>query len=336
VGKGESAHRRIRRRELIAAGVAGLGASAFAPAPAVVGVGTGARHLDAVERALAEVGGLDFVGAGETVLLKVNANSGDPYPYSTSPAVVGELARALAARGARVVVGDRSFWGDTRTSDNLERNGIAPAARAAGARVVVFDDAVEWIEVPPALVPSWRPPVRVPRLLRDADHVLNLACVKTHFITGFTMALKNALGLVHAADRARDGNLRVHTQDRIYAQIAELCRFVRPTLHLCDGFEALVRGGPTPASPPGAPRIAPARLVAASRDPVALDAVGVAILQRHAPPSEVVTKEPSWRQAMLRAAVAAGVGAARPGALVVRGASVADRQALATLARAGA
>ncbi len=67
------------------------------------------------------------------MLLKVNTNSGDPAPYSTSPTVVAWFARQYVSRGVRVVVGDRSFWGDRDTMGNLERNGIASAARRAGA-----------------------------------------------------------------------------------------------------------------------------------------------------------------------------------------------------------
>ncbi len=266
-------------------------------------------HLAAVDVALERLGALGVAG-GDTVVLKVNTNSGDPAPYSSSPALVAHLTRRLRARGAEVLVGDRSFWGDPDTAGNLERNGIAGAARAAGARVVVFDDRVEWVEVDPALVPSWRPPVRVPRLCREAEHVVNLACLKTHFITGATLSLKNLLGLVHAEDRARPGNLRSHHPDRIHAQVAEVHRAVKASLHLCDGFDALVGGGPTPAS--GTPVVARVRTVIASADPVAADAVALAVLRAHAAPGEAVREAPPWQSPILAAAVAAGVGARGP------------------------
>src|SRR5262249_49395736 len=158
-------------------------------------------------------------------------------PYSSSPLTVAYLVSYLRDRGARVFVGDRSFWGDSNTAGNLERNGIAPAARAAGAEVIVFDD-VDWVAIPPELVPDWRAPARVPPLATPPTHLTTLAAVKPPFIAGSTLALKNLLGLVCAEDRARPGNLRSHDPERIHHQVAQLHRFVRPHLHILDGFRA--------------------------------------------------------------------------------------------------
>ena len=246
------------------------------------------------------------VRRGDRVVIKVNTNSGDPYPYSSSPLAVGWLSARLRDMGARVVVGDRSFFGDDDTAGNLERNGIAPAARAAGAEVVVFED-VAWVEIPPSLVPSWRPPVRVPRLVVEAEHLINLACVKTHFISGCTLTLKNLLGVVRAEDRARPGNLRSHDPARLPWQVAELHHFVRPGLHVLDGWRALVAGGPTPGSG-RTPVIADARRVLAGPDPVALDVLGIELLQRFAPPEEAVTRMAARRHPSILAAQAMGIG----------------------------
>lgn len=228
-----------------------------------------------------KAGGLTDVRRGGCVLLKVNTNSGDPAPYSTSPVVVAWFARHYVARGVSVVVGDRSFWGDRDTRGNLERNGIAPAARRAGAEVVAFETGdTDWLELDPRLVPSWVPPVRVPRLAFEADQLINLACAKTHFITGVTLGLKNMLGLVCADDRKREGNLRTHDPSRIHQQIAELHRALPVAFTVIDGFDALVTGGPTPASG-DPPTIVRTGVVLASRDAHAVEAAGRALLELH-------------------------------------------------------
>lgn len=240
-------------------------------------------HRRAIRDALLAAGGLPEVKRGGTVLLKVNTNSGDPAPYSTSPTLVAFVAEHYVSRGVRVVAGDRSFWGDLDTKGNLERNGIAPAGRRAGAEVLAFeDDTVEWQALDPRALPSWRPPVRVPKLVFTADAVINLACAKTHFITGVTLGLKNALGFVHADDRKREGNLRTHDRQRIHAQIAELHAALPIAFTLIDGFDALVTGGPTPGS--GAPpTIVHTGVVLASRDANTVEAEGRALLRRFAP-----------------------------------------------------
>jgi uncharacterized protein (DUF362 family) len=283
----------------------------------VVALAREGDELALVERALDAVGGLGEVRRGDLVVLKVNTNSGDPYPYSTSPALVAWLAARLRDGGARVVVGDRSFWGDEGTRENFERNGIEEAARRAGAELVAFEPGeVEWVEIAPDLVPSWRPPVRIPALVRDAAHVVNLPCLKTHFITGVTLALKNLLGVVHPGDRARPGNLRSHHPERIHQQIAEIHRAVAPRLHLIDAHQALVSGGPTPTS--GVPTIVRAATVIASTDAIACDVAGIERLGRLAPPSEMVSGIDPWAHPTIVAAVAAGVGIDGPERLLTK------------------
>lgn len=238
-------------------------------------------HVRALEAAVDKAGGPPAVDRGGRVLLKVNTNSGDPAPYSTSPVVVAWFARHYVSRGVRVVVGDRSFWGDRDTRGNLERNGIAPAARRAGAEVAAFETSeTDWLALAPRLLPSWVPPVRVPRLAFEADQLINLACAKTHFITGVTLGLKNMLGLVCADDRMREGNLRTHDRSRIHQQIAELHRALPVAFTVIDGFDALVTGGPTPGSGEP-PTIVRTGVVLASRDAHAVEAEGRALLALH-------------------------------------------------------
>lgn len=298
---------------------------------AVVSAVRSERHIDALDRAIVLAGGLS-VRSGDTVVLKVNTNSGDPFPYSTSPIAVQHLATRFRDAGARVVVCDRSFWGDDDTAGNFRDNGIAAAARDAGAELVVLDEALDWVEIPRALVPSWTGPVRVPRLLVEADLLVNLPCLKTHFISGVTLALKNLLGAVHAEDRMRPGNLRVHDPDRVHMQIAELHRHVRPHMHVLDGHRALVSGGPTPSSG-RAPTVVRTNTVMACRDPVALDAVGIALLATLAPPTEMVTRTKTWQQPTLAAAAQLGVGIRGPHALdlVAEGFDGAELEARATI-----
>jgi uncharacterized protein (DUF362 family) len=210
------------------------------------------RYRAAIAAAVRSAGGLPRVPAGALVVVKVNCNSGDPAPYSSSPTLVQWVVEAFVSRGARVLVGDRSFWGDPDTAGNLERNGIAAAARAAGATVVPFeDDTVAWTTLDAARLPHWVGPVRVPSAVFEAACVVNLACAKTHFISGVTLGLKNVLGFVHADDRKRPGNLRVHVKERLTHQVAELHDALPIHFTIIDAFQALVTGGPTPTS--GAP-----------------------------------------------------------------------------------
>lgn len=268
------------------------------------------RHEDALDAAIAAVGGLAFIQPGDSVFVKVNTNSGDRFPYSSSPDAVRWLGRAINARGGNAIFGDRSFWGDANTSRNFDTNGIRLATSDVGAELLVLDDDVAWAEIDPSTASNWVPPIRVPRVALDATHVINLACAKTHFISGATLALKNFLGLVHATDRMRDGNLRSHDREKLPHQIADIHRAVRARLHIVDGFRALVTGGPTPTSGDG-PTIVDARTVIASTDPVACDVAGIQLLQEHAPSSEAIAGIDPWDQPTVAGAIVGNVAAAR-------------------------
>jgi uncharacterized protein (DUF362 family) len=298
----------------------------------LVGMGSGEDYGDALEAALAETIGRDrlaFVGSGDVVYLKVNSNSGDPYPYSTRPSLVERMVEWSLERGAsRVIVGDRSFWGDSGTYGNLVDNGIVDATEKSGGELIVFDEDdgdVEWVEFSEDDAPDWNGGFRFPRMVVEADHIINLPIVKTHFISGFTMGMKNIIGLVHALDREREGNLDVHVtaQRRLYKQIAQLNQRITPSLTILDGWEAVIRGGPTIAGNPSGLEGEP-RVMIVSTDRVAADVTGLAVLKRFAVDGEAVHDYDVWENPQIEEAVDAGVGISGPDEYEASGPTVED------------
>lgn len=302
-----------------------LGTDAGPPPPRhLTGMGySETSWLEALDAALAETIGLSMVGPGDTVYFKVNSNSGDAYPLSTSPELIVELARRCTDLGAsRIIVGDRSFWGDTRTLANLTRNGIAGAAATAGAELVVFDDTlVDWVAIPEAMAPNWVGGYRLPVPVMEATHIINLPCVKTHFISHFTMSLKNVLGLVNPVDRRRVGNLDVHVPARLWLQIAQVNQALTPSLNILDGYRALITGGPTVGDGDG-PTYADPKVYIVSTDRIAADVTGIGVLQTLSPTTEEVTRRNAWASPQIIAAVAAGNGIASPDLLDLSGPTV--------------
>jgi uncharacterized protein (DUF362 family) len=322
----EFSHKEGARRKRLA--VASMGGS---DSPAhLVGLGyhDGSRD-EALRAALAQVAPIR-AGAGDSVYLRVNSNSGDPYPYSTSPDTVAAIGGMLLDLGVKDIrIGDRSFWGDSDTVGNLRRNGIAAAARKLGTTAVVFDDGVEWVSLPPDTLPHWQGSVRIPRAVATATHFINLACVETHFIAHFTMSLKLCLGLVHADDRRRPGNLDTHVPDRLWSQIAEVNGHITPTLNVLDGVQAVITGGPTvsdrpPQAPPNwKPATASPGTFIVSADRIAADVTGVALLRTMCPRYEEVWARSPFKLPQIRAAVAAGgLGITSPDQLDLSGPTV--------------
>ena len=295
----------------------------------LVGMATGDQYTSTLRAALDETIGRDqlgFIESGDTVYLKVNSNSGDYYPYSTRPKMVERVTEWCLEHGAgRVIVGDRSFWGDSGTLSNLEDNGMVEAAETSGAELLVFDDDVEWVEFAESDAPDWNGGFRFPREVVQADHIINLPIVKTHFISTFTMGMKNIIGLVNADDRRREGNLDVHitSGNKLYRQIAQLNQQITPSLTILDGWEAVIAGGPTITSDSdeGEPK-----LIIASTDRIAADVTGLAILKRWAASNEDVHDTDVWDNPQIVEAVAAGLGISGPDEYELSAPSVTDLQ----------
>jgi uncharacterized protein (DUF362 family) len=294
------------------------------PPTHLVGMGHDPDYMTAFEAAMSETVNLSFIEPGDTVYFKVNCNNGDLYPHSTKPELIVELANRCRDAGAsRILVGDRSFWGDTNTIGNMRANGVLGAANDVDAEVLVFDDAaVEWVVLPAAEAPTWNGGFSLPVPVMEADHIINLPCVKTHFISHFTMALKNCLGLVNPVDRMREGNLDVHSYPRLWSQIAEVNQHFTPSLNILDGHEALTTGGPTRFDGAGPTYEAP-NVIIVSPDRIAADVMGVAVLQTLSPSSEEVMGDAVWRLPQIEEAVAHGIGITGPEMLDVSGPTVA-------------
>lgn len=353
----EALAKELSRRQMVQAvmlGTVGLAACTTTtvkeePTPAPAGTGDGKdtdhakqqQHLvgmgwhetdrnEALQAALAETIGLGMIKAGQSVYLRVNANSGDPYPYSTSPdtiLAVGGMLRDLGVTDIRI--GDRSFWGDQDTLGNLAANGIAAAAKKIGTTAKAYEDDAEWMTLPAEMVPNWTGTVRLPTDVTTADHMIVLSCVKTHFISQITMSLKISLGLVHATDRARAGNLKTHDTKVLHKQIAQINKAFTPSLVIQDGYKAIISGGPTVADrPPNAPSsfkggvVGDPKVFIVSTDRVAADVAGIAVLQTTSPAYELVTKTTPFQNPMIAAAVAAGIGIGDASAFDVGGPTV--------------
>ncbi len=196
------------------------------------------------KRALEACFDLDVVKPGHLVLIKVSSNSPRPYPFTSHPMVLKAVVRLTKARGARVVVVDqcgfehvlntgddklaeavKKIWGTTFSGyENglqvLEKNGLAAAAREAGAEVKSLDDESDYVNVDIGS-PHWPertfmgkkqgPGVRVAKIAFEAmelakrnppaGHVITIARPGGHVQAGHTGPLKNWYGWIHPADR---------------------------------------------------------------------------------------------------------------------------------------
>lgn len=242
------------------------------PQPVTVSLVKDSDDGYALRRSLELIGGLDFIKPGDRVLLKLALNSSNPFPATTSPALVTALIALLWDRGVgEVIVGDRSAYGRD-TLYCLHETGIYQAAIDSGAEVAVFDEH-DTVRVKPQMAIHWPEGFSVPRLFDQIDHIIALPRLSTHAMAGFTMGLKIFVGALPPEER-----LAMHTTYLLspgflncLAEIALCSDKIR--LSILDARQGFSEGGPDEGT------VVSPGIIMASRSLVGADAVGLALLQ---------------------------------------------------------
>jgi len=290
---------RLSRRTFLATGLAAAAAVALggyaayrmgssmqpeeAPEMSEVFMVSAADRTSAIQSLLAEFDLAGFEGA--TVALKANYNSADPFPASTHMDTLQAIVQGLKEAGAaHVTLAERSGMGNTRQV--LEKRGVFKLSDELGFEVIVLDELPPdgWLDVKPEGL-HWVRGFRIAKVFTESQKVVQTCCLKTHRFGGhFTMSLKNSVGLVAKRDPEGlyDYMTELHTSPFQRLMIAEINRFYKSDLVVMDATEGFVTGGPDRGEP-----VKP-NLMLASKDRVALDAVGVALLRSYGSTPEVM------------------------------------------------
>ncbi|MQY66283.1 MAG: DUF362 domain-containing protein, partial [Clostridia bacterium] len=275
----------------------------------LVGIARGDSIADSVRRAINLAGGLDFIKSGESVLIKPNVNSDHSHPGTTNPEVVFEVVNMVREKGAkRIIVADRSNpWWDTLKA--MKKVGIYEAAVKGGAEVIVFSKG-DYVKVNPENSHHWPNGFRIPKLVKQVDHIISLPVVKTHIIADFTMGIKNWVGLIPPSDRnylhSKQGE-----KDFFGSMLSEIHLARKPSFLVMDATKVFVSGGPSHGD------LAQPNLVIASSDLVANDVTGLALLKTLGTIEEI-QKKSVWDQPQIKRAVELGLGINSPSEIILK------------------
>ncbi len=223
------------------------------------------ERLDAIVR---ECVSLRHFSRGDRVLVKANMLAARP-PEScvtTHPAIVESVCRALLDLGCRVTIGDSP--------------GIEPFALVAkisgigevGARLGIPVRELSRSTLCPPSPRRVNARLEISADVLESDAVVSLPKLKTHCQMQLTLAVKNLFGTVCGTRKAQWHYAVGLDRARFADVLLDISLSVPPLLSIVDGVDGMEGQGPSN----GRPRHF--GLVAASTDPVALDAALSTIL----------------------------------------------------------
>jgi len=257
---------------------------------------------ESIERSVSLIGGFEkLVKRGDTVLVKPNYNTADPFPGSSDLKFIAAVIEVLRESGAdKVILGERTAFLHSRRL--LEKTGIIEVAEKAGAQVRVFGkdgwqalfDRKNWRRTT-VHGGKYLRRVSIAREALEIDKIVYVPLMKTHHAADFTGSIKLAMGFV----KPFFDQTTFHTR-HLREKLAELCLVVKPDLTIMDSRKVFIKGGPAKGE------LREPNLILASGDQVAIDVEGVKILQSY-PGNSLEGKNP-WDLTQIKHAVELGIG----------------------------
>jgi len=237
------------------------------------------------------IGGFEkTVAKGDTVLLKPNYNSGDPPPASSEPEFVRAAIELLYEQGAGKVILGESSMQTLSTRHVMEATGTLAKVKDAGAETVFFDEQ-KWVKV--NVGGRYLRSVSLPERAMEADKVVYLCNLKTHFRADFSLSLKLAFGFVKQSER-----LAFHLR-HLKEKLVDVNLVVHPDLIIADGRKCFITGGPFSGE------VREPNVILASGDRVALDVESIKIIAGF---EGSKLKDNPWSYTQIRRAAELGLG----------------------------
>jgi len=220
----------------------------------------------AVGKAVELLGGAGkIIPRGGMVLIKPNLLVSQPPEkgLTTHPSLIEAVAKLCLEAGAgRVVVAENPIPIE-KGRDVFPRTGAEKAAKRAGAEVCYLDESpYETVDIPGAKVLRR---ARIPKMLLEADAIIDMPKMKTHLHTTITVGIKNMMGILPPEQK-----LMYHRED-IHQKLVDIIKIAKPRLTVVDAVQA-IEGSAMMG------KIVDMSLVIAGTDVVATDAVAAAVM----------------------------------------------------------
>jgi uncharacterized protein (DUF362 family) len=209
--------------------------------------------------------GMGSIVKGKKVVLKPNMSFKNPPAWgnNTAPEVAAAVAQLCAAGGAASIAAVDHTMGAAGKS--IKACGVGPALeKIKGVQVVSAHKRSEYVR---KRIPKGKQlkTTQIPKLVAQADVLINVPVAKQHNATKVSFGLKNLMGLVW--DRRF-----FHEMINLQQGIADLTSLLKPGLTVIDATRVMVNNGPQ-----GPGKVEKLQTLVVSTDPVAADTVALGL-----------------------------------------------------------
>jgi len=213
-----------------------------------------------ISKAFELLGGIEnFIKPNSIVLLKPNVCLPNPESWgtTTNPGVIRAVSQlALKAGAKRIIIADNTL---REGEVCFSRTGIRDAINDLKKVKILSLQKESYYEEIKTHEGMALKSVKIAKLIKKSDVVINIPCAKSHVATQVSFGLKNLMGLIW--DRAY-----FHDSTDLHTAIAELATVIRPNITILDATRALITGGPT-----GPGKVIELNTIIAGSDPLAVD-----------------------------------------------------------------
>ena len=233
------------------------------------------------------------------IAIKANFNSADPFPASTHLDTLRAIIISLKnAEVGTITLAERSGMGNTENV--LDQMGVFALSKELGFETLILDNIGkdDWVKFNRDKT-HWLHGFYLAKVFHDADKIVQTCCLKTHRFGGhFTLSLKNSVGMVakKVPGEIYDYMWELHGSPFQRQMIAEINNNYNLDFVVMDGIKAFISEGPEKGT------VVKPNLLLASRDRVAIDAVGVAILKLYGAEGKIGEEEIFKQDQLKRAA----------------------------------
>jgi uncharacterized protein (DUF362 family) len=201
-------------------------------------------------------------------LVKPNIVSSEGYPTTTHRATVRSVLQYFLPHAKEILVADSPAFDAGDSNEIIQSHAVKAVCNELGV------DLADLSSGEFTTMRAGGYDLELSCMPFEFDFLISLPVLKSHFVCGFTGALKNQFGFL-SAEQKRDA----HFRKDVHRVIAGLNTVIRPDFHILDAIETLVDAQERRHG--GKPRTLGYML--ASRDPLSLDIVALELLKKVEP-----------------------------------------------------